>query len=237
MEIYNDDCFNIFPKLKKQSIDMIIVDLPYGQTACKWDVKIDLDKMWQSLKRICKKKCNLVFFCNTRFGYELINSNPKGFRYDLVWEKHNAVGFLSCNYVPLKRHEMIYIFKIGNSKKTYNPQKTKGKPYNKAKPKMNEDHVYGKRKLYHKINATGDRHPTSIIKFKREQHTIHRTQKPLGLYEWLIKTYSNENDLIVDFCMGSGTGYIACKNTNRKFIGVEKDLDIFNIAQKRINNY
>ena len=236
MKIYNDDCFNIFPKLEKQSIDMIIVDLPYGQTICGWDVKIDLDKMWESLKRVCKKKCNLVFFCNTRFGNELINSNPKGFRYDLVWEKANAVGFLSCKYLPLKRHEMIYIFKIGNDKKTYNPQKTKGIPYKKPSNTPNHNCIYGNVKDEYRENKTGDRYPTSIIKFKREQHTVHKTQKPLGLYEWLIKTYSNEKELVMDFCMGSGTGYIACKNTNRQFIGIEKNKSIFDIAQKRIND-
>ena len=114
IKMFNDDCFNIFPKIPDKSIDCVIVDLPYGQTSCKWDCLIDLDKMWIELKRICKKKCNYIFFCTTKFGYYLIKSNEKWFRYDLVWAKSKKVGFLSSNKQPLRRHELIYVF--GNDK-------------------------------------------------------------------------------------------------------------------------
>ena len=322
-QIYNDDCFNVFPDIKDRSIDMVIVDLPYGQTACVWDIKIDLVKMWEELRRIAKDKCNFVFFTTTRFGVELINSKPKWFCYDLVWEKSNTVGYLCSNGMPLRKHEMIYIFNnseendldnsrnlemreyakqvlkyinkpcaqivkdFGNHKtshfleyatstqfslptketynklielygidkmdgflkfeefkpfeksqikRTYNPQKTKGKPYIvKAHSYKNGNiGVYNQPSVKEHSNETGDRHPTSILKFNNPINTLHRTQKPLDLCEWLINTYSKEGDNVLDFCMGSGTSVVACINTKRKYIGVEKDEEIFKLAKERI---
>jgi len=233
MELYNNDCFEILPEIKELSVDLVVVDLPYAQTACKWDCLIDLDKMWVELKRCCKRDCVYVFFCTTKFGYKLIQSNEKWFRYDLVWEKSRKVGFLSANKMPLRKHEMVYVFK--DKQGTYNPQKTKGEPYNKAQSKQTE--TYGLEDIKQVIteNKTGDRHPTTIVKFNNHTKSLHRTQKPVELCEWLIKSYSNENDLVLDFTMGSGTTGEACKNTNRKFIGIEKDEDIFNIACDRLN--
>lgn len=231
--IHNDDCFNIFPSIEDKSINMVLVDLPYGQTDCKWDVKIDLTKMWIELKRIGKDNCQYIFFTTTKFGNELIHSNPKMFRYDLVWEKHISVGFLLANKQPLRQHEMIYIF--GNTKNSiYNPQKTIGKPYKRKDKNRKDGGVYGTLKNIDTINSTGERHPTSIIKGYNSDKKIHPTQKPLSVCEWLIKTYSNENDLILDFCMGSGSTIVACINTNRKYIGIEKDKEIFKTAQERI---
>ena len=236
-EIYNDDCFNILPKIKNKSVDMVLVDLPYGQTACKWDSIIDLKQMWVELKKCCKRKCIYVFFTTTKFGYKIIQSNEKWFRYDLVWQKSRKVGFLSCNKMPLRKHEMIYLFSnTSGGKKTYNPQKTEGKPY-----KKNENLYVGK--VYNNgipfintslDNKSGLRHPTTIVKFNNPKKSLHRTQKPVDLCEWLIKSYTNENDLVLDFTMGSGTTGVACKNTNRQFIGIEKDKKIFEIAFKRI---
>lgn len=317
--IYNDDCFNIFEKISSKSINLILVDLPYGQTACKWDVCIDLKKMWDNLKRICKDNCQYLFFTTTKFGYKLIDSNPKWFRYDLVWEKAIAVGFLSANKMPLRSHEMIYAFSyqnlddvertrnlelreyskilfeyinkpskqidkdIGNhgvshfrgykgcqfslptektynklielynidkmegfkkfdelkfesdkkTKMTYNPQKTPGKPYKIKQHTLRNIGVYGSKSLPATENITGDRHPRSVLKINGEVG-LHPTQKPADLCEWLIKTYSNENDLVLDFCMGSGSTIEACKRSNRRYIGIEKDKDIFEIAKKRL---
>ena len=397
MEIYNDDCFNVFPKIKEK-VDMCLLDLPYAQTACKWDIPIDLKQMWIELKKICKRDCVYVFFCTTKFGYKLIQSNEKWFRYDICWEKSRRVGFLNCNRQQLRAHEMVYVFK--DKQGTYNPQKTEGKPYNKTntgnnnqdsiiygevdrsscykgaehrsinkgdrhpssilhipeapedqeqrehemvyvfsdtnsddldnsrnlglreyakrvkeyinktlkeidkavgnlgihhfysfkstqfelptqktynklievyeldkmegfrtledlknewkkireptynpqktagtpyKPnRKTETNVYGTIKLTNDENK-GDRHPTTIVKFNNPVKSVHRTQKPTDLCEWLIKSYSNEGDLVLDFTMGSGSTGIACLNTNRKFIGVEKDEEIFKIAEKRIN--
>tara|TARA_R110000765_G_scaffold113294_2_gene205622 strand:- start:172 stop:1572 length:1401 start_codon:yes stop_codon:yes gene_type:complete len=463
MEIYNDDCFNIFPKIEDKSINLFLLDLPYANkkfgncTACAWDTPIDLEKMWVEIKRTMKPNGIIVFFCNTKFGYALINSNPKWFKYDLIWEKSRKVGFLSANKMPLRKHENIYIFdnkeddieivrnlelrkyaekvknyigktlkkinkELGHRKAehffyikssqfviptqeiydqlsklydlekmegflkfddmkeleqkapatTYNPQKTEGKPYktngrdnigcygkdyhgdpidNKGDrhptsilPEFKETHenIYifkkeqgtynpqkteGKPYTATRQNADiysetidniptinkGDRHPTSILpefeetheniyifkdkggtynpqkteghkpyidkrnqpnakgyyredgtlyapkpqnnegkqhptsilpefettilKFNNPNKTIHRTQKPVDLLEWLIKTYTNEDDLVMDFCMGSGSCGVACMNTKRKFIGVERDSDIFKLAEKRIEEH
>ena len=243
MNLYNEDCFNIFPKIEDKSIDLFVLDLPYANkkfgncTSCKWDTPIDLKKMWEEIKRIMKPNATIIHFCNTRFGFTLIESNPKWFRYDLIWKKSKKVGFLHANKMPLRHHENIYIFK--DKQGTYNPQKTEGKPYT-TNPKGGCA-IYSDRKRIPVVNK-GDRHPTSIIdientilEYKNPHKTIHRTQKPVDLLEWLIKTYSNENDTVMDFCMGSGTAGVACKNLNRKFIGVEKDKEIFEKAKNRIN--
>ena len=221
-----------------------------------------------------KKEAVIVFFCTTKFGYKLIQSNEKWFRYDLVWKKSRKVGFLSANKMPLRQHEMMYVFKEKGG--TYNPQKTEGKEYNKYRPTQNIttcDGAYGKIfKANHEQKVT-DRHPTSIVEaepkdlgeikggcyrgengkpfkrmandpttshpttvldFKNPGKSVHKTQKPVDLCEWLIKSYSNEGDLVMDFCMGSGTTGVACKNTGRSFIGVEKDPEIFKVAEKRL---
>ena len=411
MELYNDNCFNIFPKIGDKTINLFVLDLPYANfkfgkcTACKWDLPIDLDKMWIEIKRIMKPNAVIVFFCNTKFGYALIDSNPKYFKYDLIWKKSRKVGFLSANKQPLRQHENIYVF--NDKKATYNPQKTEGKPYirdrnghNKEKycygeiergneikenkgdrhptsilPNMeleehemvyvfdnpvneeynindlelnrnldlrayaekvfkfigktkkelikdigqkidhffrfkssqfalpiietyneliekykinemegfieydilkdswekhplqnpktpstynpqktegkaykngaipNDNNIYGTKREKEKITKT-DRHPSSILpddlkstilEYNNPHKTIHRTQKPEKLLEWLIKTYSNEEDTVMDFCMGSGTAGVACINTNRKFIGVEMNKEIFELAKKRID--
>jgi len=391
MDLYNDDCFNVLPKIKDKTIDLFVLDLPYANkdfgkcTACKWDNTIDLDKMWIEIKRIMKPNAVILFYCNTKFGFSLIQSNIKWFRYDLIWKKSRKVGFLSANKMPLRQHENIYVFKdkggtynpqktegkpykckqgkqtnlygiedkenvitenkgerhptsiiehenvyvfsdadedlenkknkelrsyaekvkkyIGKSLKiidkkignqgihhfysftstqfgipieknynklieiykinemkgfidyktlkskwddemvnTYNPQKTKGTPYKNGADK-NPNNVYGITKEKGTIIKT-DRHPTSIypetiettiLAHNNPAKSLHRTQKPTSLCEWLIKTYSNEEDTVMDFTMGSGTTGEACKNTNRKFIGVEMDKDIFEIAKERLN--
>lgn len=245
IQLFNDDCFNIFPTLEDKSINLFILDLPYGQTACHWDSVINLDEMWKHIKRIMKPNALIVFFCTAKFGNTLINANPKWFKYDLIWKKSRKVSFLNANKMPLRQHENIYVFKdeVG----TYNPQKTKGKAYNKKENMIHKDgnNLYnnGKEIINTEIKNKGDRHPTSIIPeyegdtilvYKNPHKTIHRTQKPTELLEWLIKTYSNEGDLVMDFTMGSGTCGVACMNTKRKFIGVEMDKEIFNLAKDRI---
>ena len=364
IDLYNDDCFNVFPQIEDNTINLFVLDLPYNQTACKWDQDIiPLDEMWKHIKRIMKPNGIVIMFCTAKFGYRLIHSNPKWFRYDLIWKKSRKVGFLSANKMPLRQHENIYLFKPEGG--TYNPQKSKGKPYFRAEHKYVGDinDAYGMNNRAKHSNPSGDRHPTSIIDhenmyifkseqgtynpqktplkkkdtrnrgndgnqnivygdnvnlpeesiyrdrhptsiidhenlyvFKSEQgtynpqktprdkdykhsgkrssekhygnmleckkeykkedgkhpsslidydgdsiliyknphKTIHRTQKPVELCEWLIKTCSNEGDTVMDFTMGSGTVAIGCLNTNRKFIGVEKDKEIYEKAQDRI---
>lgn len=237
--IYNDDCFNKFANIPNKSVQLVLVDLPYEQTACKWDYSIDLQKMWIELKRIGRENCKYVFFCTTKFGFDLILSNRDWFRYDLVWEKSNAVGFLNTKYQPLRAHEMIYVFH--NSKKPkglewiYNPQMIKGKPYSMSKPDKPIT-CYGIQKTFHHAND-GTRHPRSVINHIAKDNRnkkLHHTAKPVSLCEWLIKTYSNEGDMIMDFTMGSGSTIIACINTKRNYIGIEKDETIFLTAKKRI---
>ncbi len=243
MEIYNDDCFNVFPKMKDKSVDLFVLDLPYGQTACKWDTVINLEEMWKQVKRIMKKDAILCFFCTTKFGYTLIKSNEKWFKYDLVWKKSRKVGFLSANKRQLRNHENIYVFK--DKQGTYNPQKTEREKDYKHSGKRSSEKHYGNviecKKEYKKEDGM---HPTSVIEqelentvleFKNPSKNIHKTQKPVELCEWLIRTYTNENDVVCDFTMGSGTVGVACINTKRQFIGVEKDEEIFTLAENRIN--
>ena len=247
MNIYNDDCFNVFPKIENKTIDLFVLDLPYANkdfgkcTACKWDNTIDLDKMWVEIKRIMKPNAVILFYCNTKFGFSLIKSNMKWFRYDLIWKKSRKVGFLSANKMPLRQHENIYVFKDKGG--TYNPQKTEGKPYKMKEGGDINNNIYGNFKR--RGNNKGDRHPTSIypdtiettiLEHNNPHKTLHRTQKPLSLCEWLIKTYSNEGDVVMDFTMGSGTTGEACINTKRKFIGIELDKEIFELAENRLNN-
>lgn len=233
MELYNEDCFNILPKIPDNSVDMVLVDLPYGQIQCKWDTCIDLEKMWEQLKRIGKDKTAFVFFTTTKYGYKLIQSNEKWFRYDLVWEKCNPVGFLSAKKMPLRNHEMIYVFY--KKLPTYNPQMTIGTPYSK-KSKEEEAELYGGMKRKEGI-SNGERYPKSVHKFvKPNKKSMHPAQKPVEACEWLIKTYSNEGEKVLDFTMGSGSTGVGCKNTNRLFIGIEKDPEIFKIANKRLSS-
>ena len=238
--LYNADCFDVFSLIENNSVDLFILDLPYGQTACKWDVKIDLEKLWIELKRIAKDNSQYIFFTTTKFGVDLINSNPKWFRYDLVWEKSTSAGFLSAKKMPLRNIEMIYVFSNPSKQgKTYNPQMTKGEPYIHNSKKYDNKGVYGSIPKLSNTNETGDRYPKSIIKFNNSNHKkrIHPTEKPVDLLEWIIKTYSNENDLILDCCMGSGSTIIACKKTNRKYIGIEMDTEIFEKAFERIKTF
>jgi DNA modification methylase len=235
--LLHGDCLKLMPTLGDNSVDMVLVDLPYGQTACAWDCEIDLTEMWVQLKRICKPSANIVFFCTTKFGYELIHSNKKWFRSDLVWDKPNGVGFMSAKKAVMRKHEMIYLFgKPSAGGKTYNPQKTTG--HKKSFVKGHEYKngivdVYGnKGREDYFVDDT--RFPTSIQKFAYDKKKLHRTQKPVALCEWLIKTYSNEGETILDFTMGSGSTGLACKTTGREFIGIEMDEDIFKIAEERL---
>ena len=246
--IYNDDCFNVFKNIPDKSVSLVLVDPPYGNTYIKWDEKIDLEKMWIELKRIGKSNCNYVFFCMTRFGMELINSNPKWFRYDLVWNKLKGSNVLNSNKRPMNSFEMIYIFQNSNKPKgnrcVYNPQMREGKPYTKTLTNRKSLSIHIQHDAPHDFNYAvdnkGTRFPLSVLEFGRDGNgtkRLHPTQKPVALCEWLVKTYSNEGDLVLDFCMGSGSTIIACLNTNRQYIGIEKDAEIFEKASKRIADH
>lgn len=218
-----------------KSIDMILCDLPYGITACKWDVIIPLEPLWEQYERIIKDNGTIVLFGREPFSSKVRLSNEKHYKYDWIWEKSKAANFLSSKQMPLMAHENIMIFY--RTLPTYNPQKTSGKPYNKGYEKRNEIDAFGKignGNLL--INENGYRNPRSVIYFRtaESEGRLHPTQKPIALFEYLIKTYTNEGELVLDNCSGSGTTAIACINTNRDYICMEKDSNYFNISKERV---
>ena len=233
MQLYNDDCFNILPTIKDK-IDLVLTDLPYNCLKLDWDTEIDLEKMWKQLNLTCKRDCVYLFFCNIKFGYKLIQSNPKMFKYELVWLKNTKTGFLQSKNQPLKQTEYIFVFK--KSKGCYNPIMSKGLPYKTVGNKPKDDYLYENRlKSFKPVDNKGTRYPTNILKFDTVNKPIHPTQKPVELLEYLIKTYSDRDDTVLDLTMGSNSTGVACKNTNRKFIGIEKDEKYFKISQNRIS--
>lgn len=236
IQLYNDDCLNAMKNIPDKSVDLVLCDPPYGFTDCKWDVIIPFDKLWEEFKRVLKKDGTIALFGdNGLFTAKLILSNEKWFKYNWVWKKSRGAGFLNCKYQPLRNIESVSIFQNPDAKKDekiYNPQMGKGKPYvNKAHSTMNG--VYRGRKRTESIND-GTRYPTQVLEFKALSRTVHPTQKPVDLLEYLIKTYTDEGMTVLDNCMGSGSTMVACINTNRNGIGIELDNDYFNISKTRI---
>lgn len=232
--LYNDDCLNIFPLIDDRSIDMIFCDLPYSITACKWDIPIPLDILWGHYERVIKDDGVIVLTASQPFTSVLVSSNLKLFRYEWIWEKSQGTNPLNAKYMPLKKHESILIFY--KKRGVYNPQMTIGKPYSGfSSNTKNIGEVYGDNKSIHKENK-GTRYPTTIQHFKHDTKKIHPTQKPVKLVEYFILTYSNEDDIVLDNCSGSGTTAIACINTKRKCIAIEKEVKYFNKSVERISN-
>ena len=231
-ELWNGDCLNLMSRIPEKSTDLILCDLPYGTTENEWDSVIDLKKLWQEYNRIIKDNGCIALFAQCPFDKILAISNISMLRYEYIWIKDNATGFLNANKMPLKKTENILIFY--KKLPTYNPQMKSGKPYickqGGGSTNYNKfaDNVVT-------VNE-GLRYPDNVLKFNRDKEKFHPTQKPILLLEYLIKTYTNENDLVVDNCMGSGSTGVACKLTNRKFIGIELNKDYFEIAKQRIEN-
>lgn len=231
-KLINGDCLELMEGIPDKSIDMILCDLPYGTTKNKWDSVIDLESLWGGYRRIIKDNGAIVLFAQTPFDKVLGNSNLKMLKYEWIWEKHMATGHLNAKKMPMKAHENILVFY--KKLPIYNPQFTEGKPY--IVNKGNDSSNYGKQRATTTIN-NGFRYPRDVIKFKHDKEKLHPTQKPVELLEYLIKTYTNENMLVLDNCMGSGSTGIACLNTNRRFVGIELDENYFQIAQDRIENH
>ena len=230
IKLYNNDCLKILPTLPDHSVDMVLADLPFGTTKNQWDHIIPMDQLWEQYKRLLKVGGVVALFGDEPFSSKLRLSNPKWYRYDWYWTKNNATGFLNANRMPLKRVETISIFypKLP----LYNPQKEIGyKPYTSMTGSKTKN--YGKFKSIKTVND-GSRYPTNVLTFNKVSKTIHPTQKPVDLLEYLIKTYTNEGMTVLDNVMGSGSTGVACKNLNRNFIGIEKDPDYFEIAKERI---
>ena len=235
IDLRHGDCLDIMKTMPNDSIDAIIADPPYGTTACKWDAIISFEPMWEQLKRVVKNNGVIVLFGSQPFTSALVMSNPKMFKYQWIWEKSKASGYLNSKKRPMVSHEDIAIF--CKSTPIYYPQMTKGDPYNKGTALRNTN-VYGNQKITTVRNDEGLRYPRSVQYFKTaesEGKVYHPTQKPLILMEYLVKTYTQENNTVLDFTMGSGTTGVACKKLNRNFIGIELDQKYFNIAQERIN--
>lgn len=232
-ELHNGDCLEVMKNIADKSVDMILCDLPYGTTRNKWDCVIPFEKLWEQYNRIIKDNGAIVLFCDGLFTANLIQSNTGMWRYNLIWDKQRGCDFLNANVKPLKSHEDIAVFY--KKKPTYNKQCWYSKPYKRTKNGSLSDN-YGQRKAAWSESKDGERNPLSILSFARDGDRQHPTQKPVALLEYIIKTYTNEEETVLDNCMGSGSTGVACVNTNRGFIGIELDKNYFDIAEKRIEN-
>ena len=237
--LYNNDMFDIFPTIEEKSIDLIFVDLPYNTTNCKWDVEVDLEKFWKESKRVLKDNGVVIATAQIPFSIKLGMSNLKDLKYEWIWEKSSATGHLNAKKMPMKAHENVLVFY--KNPPVYNYQKTDGheRKVSKAEHKINckESDVYNKGQKLTTYDST-ERYPRSVLKFAsdKQKSKFHPTQKPLALMEYFVKTYSNEGDTILDNTAGSGTTGIACINTNRNYILIEKEKEYVDIINERINN-
>jgi site-specific DNA-methyltransferase (adenine-specific) len=239
IKLKQGNCLELMPQIPSGSVDMILCDLPYGTTACKWDTVIPFEPLWAEYKRIIKKNGAIVLFGSQPFTSALVMSNVDMFKYQWVWEKSKASNFLLARKQPLKAHEDICVFFAEQA--IYNPQKTEGKPYKgegRSKKGSKSDVVNDVPNPTFRNDNEGDRFPRSVQYFKTSESekigALHPTQKPVALCEYLIKTYTNEGEWVLDNCMGSGTTGVACVNTNRNFIGIEQEEKYFIIAKQRI---
>ena len=239
------DCLEGMKYIDDKSIDMILCDLPYGKTACKWDKIIPFEPLWEQYKRIIKDNGAIVLFGSQPFTSMLIMSNLKWFKYEWIWKKNTGSGFATAKYMPMKYHEHILVF--GRGRINYYPIPTKRnseESINRSKYAMNvckdntSNHIPMKR--FKTIYDSETKSPESVLEFKsvpNARNKIHPTQKPIALFEYLIRTYTNEGEIVLDNCIGSGTTAIACINTNRNFIGFELNKEYYEIAKNRINKH
>lgn len=227
------DCLDRMKEIESGTVDMILCDLPYGTTCCSWDAVIPFEYLWAEYERVIKKNGAIVLFGAQPFSTTLVASKLGLFRYELIWEKPNATGFLNANKQPLRAHENILVFY--KSQPTYNPQKTYGHERKTTKRKDVGSEHYGKQLRNQAYDST-ERYPRSVQVFSsdKQKSNFHPTQKPVALCEFLIRTYTNESEIVLDNTMGSGTTGVACVNTGRHFIGIEKEEKYFEIAKERI---
>ena len=236
-QLYKGDCLEIMRDIPDKSVDMILCDLPYGTTSCKWDSVIPFEPLWEQYNRIIKDNGAIVLFGSEPFSSALRMSNIKDYKYDLKWQKDQGSDFMLAKKKPLKDYEDIAVFY--KKQPTYNPQMREGfKEWTKKDSGNNIiGHLDKQEKAQIKQSIGNKRYPISILKFNRIRNGLHPTQKPVELLEWLITTYTNENEVVLDNAMGSGSTGEACMKTNRNFIGIEQDDKYFEIAYNRINGY
>jgi site-specific DNA-methyltransferase (adenine-specific) len=230
--LLHGDCLERMKEIQNNSVDMVLCDLPYGTTACKWDTMIPFEPLWAQYKRVIKPNGAIVLFGSQPFTSALVMSNPKWLKCNWVWEKHQGTNPICSKYQPMKCHEDILIFAKGTT--TYNPIMTQGVSYGGFEGTKPTGKVHGKgTRSSHRNNSSGNRFPRSVQYFKGDRG-LHPTQKPVALMEYLIRTYTNAGEMVLDNTMGSGTTGVACVNTGRNFIGIERDEAYFNIASNRI---
>lgn len=232
IELYQGDCLEKMVEVPDHTVDMIFTDLPYGTTHNVWDKRISLEELWKQYKRVLKSGGVVLLFSQQPFTTDLVNSNRKWFRYEWVWQKSRPVGFLNANRMPLRFHENIVVFY--EHLPTYNPQKTPGKPYTSKGARYTTN--YRPFKPIPTTNRDGMRYPRDVVTFSRGNSVgkIHPTEKPVDLLEYMIRTYTDAGDIVLDSCMGSGSCGVACQHLGRGFIGIEKDPGYFEAARKRI---
>lgn len=239
MQLYNADCFDILPQLADKSVDLVVLDLPYGETRNQWDKPLDLDRLWRELKRIGKDTTPFVFFCSSRYGYSLIQANPGWYRYDLVWDKVNCTsGFLNSRIRPMRNHEMLYVF----YKKPFfniadNHTRTDNVTFSESLDSVATN--WGKSKKIqsgHAGNVWSPKLPTSVLHFpsKRTHKHLHSTEKAEAILEWIIRYYSTEGGVVLDPTMGAGVTGMVAQRLDRSFIGIEQDPLMYSKAVERI---
>lgn len=230
--IEQGDCLELMKNIPDGSVDMVLCDLPYGTTRNKWDTVIPLNLLWNQYERIIKENGAILLLAQTPFDKVLGASYIKWLKYEWIWEKDNSTGFLNANKMPLKKTENILVFY--KNLPTYNPQKTVGKPYKCKQGSGSSNWNYDQTQGGYVTANNGERFPTNLIKFNRDRDRFHPTQKPVALLEYLIKTYTNPGEVVLDNCMGSGSTCVAAVNTGRHYIGFELDPTYFDIACKRL---
>lgn len=236
INLFNGDCLEVMKGIPDGSVDMILCDLPYGTTKNKWDSVIPFDLLWEQYERVIKERGMIALTAAQPFATSLISSNMSMFKYDLVWDKKMPTGFLNAKRQPLRRHELVLCFYKKMPK--YNPIMREGKERSKGGKIYSLSDCYGNIKQAKEKEIYNLYYPTSILEFSNanQKDKVHPTQKPLGLMDWLVETYTDKRETVLDNCMGSGSTGVACKNLNRKFIGIELDETYFNIAKERIAN-
>jgi len=237
IKLLQGDCLERMIEIPDQSIDMVLADPPYGTTACKWDSVIPLESMWKQLKRIIKPNGAIVMTASQPFTTALISSNIKMFKYCWVWVKTKPSGYQIAKIKPLSRYEDIVVF--GDGKLIYNPQMVlRDSPRCGMTHRTNNQIKVSGGGVYKKNEVYTHRYPTTVLEISNgsQKNKIHPTQKPIALMEYLIKTYTNEEEIVLDFVMGSGTTGVACKKLNRNFVGIELDRDYFELAKNRVLN-
>lgn len=232
IQLYKGDCLEVMPELEP-GIDMIAADLPYGTTTCKWDTVIPLAPLWENYKRIIKRNGAVVLTSSQPFTSALVMSNVGWFRNEWIWEKSRPSGFMHCNTAPLKSHESVCIFARGQT--TYHPQMQPATLRKEIARRISSHEVVCRTDRVRAFDNNGKAYPRTVLRIANPNHAnLHRTEKPVVLFEYLIRTYTNEGETVLDNTMGSGTTGVACVNTDRKFIGIEKDEAYFGIAVGRI---